>query len=81
MLNPDERAELAHLRRNQAVIQTRATVHFGELIDALNVRIQQAQAGDPVARQEVKQLADLLDRLPAAAAGLSVGQPVMLRRQ
>lgn len=76
-MTPAEELEILRKQNTElvSVIQARATSFFGQMIDAVNVRTQQAAQGDRAAREELALLAKLLDpdRLRAASRGLHVG--------
>jgi hypothetical protein len=56
------------------VLEMRATVMFGQVLEAIDIRMKQALSGNAQARMELAALAKLLEptRLSAASKGLSI---------
>lgn len=70
----DELQQLkAQVATLQTVLQMRSTIMFGQILDALNIRRQQALAGDAQARSELLAFLNAIDpaRLRAAAMGIT----------
>jgi hypothetical protein len=74
----DPRQAAAAAQQLQQVCFNRARSHMGEIIDALNYTCMAAEAGDPVARGDLQQFSQALERVRTAMAGLASANGVKI---
>ena len=75
-MTPAQQRKLQQERDTYAgAIAARAATHFGELLDAINIRKAQAIAGDIQARREVQALIIALNPESLRMAAMGLAQP------
>ena len=75
MLTEKERQLQQAVDQLSGILQVRAVAHFNELVNCIEIRKQQAVAGDQGARRDLASLLQALDTDSLRAAALGIATP------